>query len=232
MSYFPMFIQLEGESCLVVGGGRIAFHKVKVLKDFGAEVVVVAPEISEDIKNIGGVTCQERCFETRDLKGRRLAVAATDDREENHRISFLCRKEGIPVNAVDQTEDCDFIFPSYIKRGEVTAAFSSGGQSPAVTQYLKEQMQPILTEHLGELTAQLGSLRSWVKQIEPAGARKAVYQALLSQGLEQGTLLSEEDIGKIILKRFKEEIRNEGAGTWRGCRRNQDCGEVNAGRPQ
>ncbi len=201
MSYFPMFIQLEGESCLVVGGGRIAFHKVKVLKDFGAEVVVVAPEISEDIKNMDGVTCQERRFDTRDLKGRRLAVAATDDREENHRISLLCRKERIPVNAVDQTEDCDFIFPSYIKKGEVAAAFSSGGQSPVVTQYLKEQMQPILTAQLGELTEQLGSLRSRVKQIEPAGVRKDVYQALLRQGLEQRGLLSEEDIGKIIAEK-------------------------------
>ena len=201
MSYFPMFIQLEGESCLVVGGGRIAFHKVKVLKDFGAEVVVVAPEISEDIKNMDGVTCQERRFDTRDLKGRRLAVAATDDREENHRISLLCRKERIPVNAVDQTEDCDFIFPSYIKKGEVAAAFSSGGQSPVVTQYLKEQMQPILTAQLGELTEQLGSLRSRVKQIEPAGVRKDVYQALLRQRLEQRGLLSEEDIGKIIAEK-------------------------------
>ncbi len=65
-----------------------------------------------------------------------FVIAATDDQKTNHEISHMQRKK-IPVNAVDQKEDCGFIFPSYVKEGEVVAAFSSGGQSPLITQYLK-----------------------------------------------------------------------------------------------
>lgn len=198
MSYFPMFIELKGKSCLIVGGGQVAFHKMKVLRDFGARLTVVAAEISSEIKETKGVHCREKLFEPEDLKGQELVVAATDDKEQNHKISVLCQKEHIPVNAVDQMEDCSFIFPAYLKKGEVVAAFSSGGQSPVVAQYLKEQMRPILTELLGELAAQLGGLREQVKQIEPKGARKVVYQALLQQGLVQAALLSENEIEKIM----------------------------------
>lgn len=198
MSYFPMFIQLEGKSCLVVGGGRIAFHKVKVLRDFGAEVLVVASEILPEIKNMESVACREKCFGPEDLKGKELVVAATDDKGENHRVSLLCRERHLPVNAVDQAEDCSFIFPAYLRQGEVVAAFSSGGQCPVAAQYLKEKMRPEMTELLGELAVQLGSLRGRVKELVPAGERKAVYQALLKQGLKQASLLSEEEIQHAI----------------------------------
>ena len=198
MSYFPMFIELEGRSCLVVGGGQIALHKVRVLLDFGAKITVTAAEILPELKEAEGIRCLEKRFEPKDLKGQKLVVAATDDKEENHRISLLCKKERIPVNVVDQIEDCSFIFPSYLKKKEVVAAFSSGGQSPVVTQYLKEQMRPVLTELLGELAMQAGSLREYVRQNVQEASRKAVYQAILQKGLEREAPLTEEEIEKII----------------------------------
>jgi len=196
-----MFIELKGKSCLVVGGGRVALRKVQVLKDFGAEVCVVAVSILPEIQALEAVDCQEKAFGPEDLRGRELVVAATDDKEENHQISLLCQKEHIPVNAVDQTEDCSFIFPAYLKEGEVVAAFSSGGQSPVVAQYLKEKMRPHLTGLLGVLAAQLGSLRARIKQVQPESARKAVYEALLQQGLKQAAMVSEEQIEKAIASR-------------------------------
>ena len=155
MAYFPMFVQLEGRPCLVVGGGRVALRKARALRDFGALVTVVADKILEDIKRMEGVVWREGHFCPADLKGQALVVAAMDDKEENHRVSVLCRERRIPVNAVDQIEDCGFIFPAYVKQGEVVAAFSSGGQSPAVAQYLKGRIEPEMTETLGELAAQL-----------------------------------------------------------------------------
>ena len=198
MSYFPMFIELQDKNCLIVGGGQIALHKVRVLRDFGAKLTVVAVEISPEIKETEGVDWRERCFEPEDIKNQELVVAATDNKEQNHKISLLCQKEQIPVNAVDQIEDCSFIFPAYLKEGEVVAAFSSGGQSPVVTQYLKKQMRPILTELIGTLAAQLGGLRERVKQMESKEARKTVYQTLFQKGLEQTRQLSEEEIEKVI----------------------------------
>lgn len=198
MAYFPMFVQLEGSPCLVVGGGGIALRKVRALKDFGARVLVAADEILDEIKGMDGVAWQERGFLAEDLEGMALVVAATDNKEENHRISCLCREKRIPVNAVDQIEDCSFIFPAYLKEGEVVAAFSSGGQSPVVAQYLKEQARPRVTGLLGDLAAQLGDMRGTVKKMEPAGRRKAVYEELLRRGLDQGGLLSQEDIREIM----------------------------------
>ncbi len=196
--YFPMFIEIKNKSCLVVGGGRIALHKVKVLKDFGVQIMVVAPMIMPEIQEMKDVVCCERHFEKEDLKGQAMVIAATDDKELNHRISQACREEKIPVNAVDQPEDCSFIFPAYLKEGEVVAAFSSGGQSPVVTQYLKEQMRPVMTPLLGNLAERLGSLRERVRQINPAKARKKIYQEILQAGFDKGEIPSDEEIEEII----------------------------------
>ncbi len=125
MSYFPMFIELNGRRCLVVGGGGIALHKIRVLKEFGADVLVVSPTVLPEILELKGVSYRRKSFDRSDLAGQELVVAATDDAEQNRRISELCREKHIPVNAVDQIKDCSFIFPAYLKEGEVVAAFSS-----------------------------------------------------------------------------------------------------------
>ena len=199
MAYFPMFVQLEGRPCLVAGGGRVALRKARALRDFGALVTVVADKILEDIKRMEGVVWREGHFCPADLKGQALVVAAMDDKEENHRVSVLCRERRIPVNAVDQIEDCGFIFPAYVKQGEVVAAFSSGGQSPAVAQYLKGRIEPEMTETLGELAAQLGKARERVKRMEPAEVRKGVYEEILRRGLEFGRALSREELEEILI---------------------------------
>lgn len=201
MSYFPMFVELKGKNCLVAGGGKVALRKVNVLKEFGAQIQVIAPEILPEIQKIEGVICTKRCLEQKDLEERELVIAATDHAEQNHRISQFCKKHRIFVNAVDQPEDCSFIFPAYLKEGEVVAAFSSGGQSPVITQYLKAQVHPIVTSYLGEMASCLGALRQRVKQCtESEEARKKIYQEILQLGLERDTIPSEEEIEKIIQK--------------------------------
>lgn len=180
MSYFPLFMELKDRDCLVVGGGRVAWRKVKVLMDFGARVSVVAPEIISEIGELGPDQLLEREFLDDDVWGRILVVAATDDETLNQRISRLCQARSIPVNVVDQIQDCSFIFPAYVKRGEVVAAFSSGGQSPVMTQYLKAQIKPVMTEKLGELAACLGSLRDVVhSSVQTETARKHLYLSLI-----------------------------------------------------
>ncbi len=200
MSYFPMFIELKGRRCLVAGGGNIALHKIKVLMDFGASVTVVSPDILPEIKQMELLAYREKRFHPNDLNHQQLVVAATDDGEENHRIAQACKERNLPVNAVDQIEDCSFIFPSYIKKGEVVAAFSSGGQSPLVTQYLKAQMQPLLTDFLAKLAERLGDMRESVHKQCKEEVRKMVYQEILSLGLEKGSVPSDEEIRQVIEK--------------------------------
>lgn len=185
MSYFPMFVELSDRQCLVVGGGNVALRKVKVLKDFGAVVTVAAPNILADIKEISNVSVIETENVNGILKSLEwdVVIAATDDYEVNHQIADFCRAKKIPVNAVDQVEDCSFIFPSYIKKGEVTGAFTSGGLSPVITQYLKEQNHTIITDFIGELAEHLGSIREEVKSEIPAEERKSYYQQILNEAL-------------------------------------------------
>lgn len=195
MSYFPMFVELKNKPCLVVGGGAVALRKVKTLKDFGAGITVTAPRIRPEIREMDGIFCREREFRQDDLKGQELVVAATADKGLNRQISIACKRAGIPVNAVDQPEDCSFIFPAYLKEGEVVSAFSSGGQSPVIAQFLKEQMRPAMTPWLGELADCLGSLRAAVKQgIKTEGERKKFYQELLQLSLEKDRIPTEEEI--------------------------------------
>lgn len=201
MSYFPMFIELEQASCLIVGGGQIAYRKVMVLKDFGAAITVVSPKISEEIKQNGQIICQERKFEETDLDKNRFVIVATDDKEFNHRIAELCHKRNLAVNVVDQIEDCDFIFGSYVKEGNVVAAISSGGKSPVITQYLKASIQKIMTKQIGKMADYLGALRPRVKdEIAAETERKKVYQELLKIGLETNEIPDEEETKAVIQK--------------------------------
>lgn len=205
MAYFPMFINIENQNCLVVGGGTVAFRKVQVLLDFKAAVTVIAPEVQEKLKkNLGNhIIIYERKFVPEDLRDMTLVVAATDDKEQNHRIAELAKKACIPVNAVDQIEDCSFIFPSYIKKQNVVGAFSSAGNSPVITQYLKEEMREVLDEQLGEINEYMGSVRDAVKaQVPTEPERRKVYQTVLTELLEEGrTGLKEDELLEIIKKR-------------------------------
>lgn len=210
MVYFPMFVQLKNKKCLVIGGGRIALRKIEVLKDFEADVTVIAPEMIPQIRQIDKIRRIFRTFMEEDFKEAELVVAATNDPKVNSEISKICMQRKIPVNAVDQKEDCSFIFPSYVKEGEVVAAFSSGGQSPLITQYLKEKIKPDLNKELGQLAQILGSLRKLAKScIATEQERKAFYKELLQIGLKDIDSLEEQRINEIIQKYTKNQSEIE-----------------------
>lgn len=201
MAYFPMFIDIRKKKCIVVGGGMVALRKVRVLMDFGAQVTVVAPRIHPQLRQLTGNVClKERAFEPGDLKDCVLVVAATDNVAENHRIAELAHRQCIPVNAVDQQEDCSFIFPSYWKQQDLVGAFSSAGNSPVLTQYLKESLKEVLTEDLGQVNAYMGSIRPIVKaRTETENQRRQVYREILAKLLaEEKTALLPEELEQLL----------------------------------
>lgn len=203
MAYFPAFIEIENHPVLVVGGGRTALKKIEVLLEFKADITVIASEFIEEIQKMDSqlVKRLEKPFQVSDVEGMHIVVAATESKEVNHVIAEVCRERKILVNAIDQASDCTFIFPSYIKQGEVVAAFSSGGKSPVVTQYLKEKNRPIVTLGLAELTERLGSLRDMAKEcIATEKMRKAFYQEVLALGLEEERVPDEKEIEEIFSK--------------------------------
>ncbi len=171
MAYFPMFVDLNDEDCLIVGGGIVALRKVKVLLDFGARVHLVAKTISEEIREIEKSTdrlfLEERAFDPEEARGYKLVVVATNDNDLNERISNICKFRSIPVNVVDDKEKCSFIFPSYLKSGDVVGAFSSGGKSPYLTQYLRDKMKDSITPDIGQINDRLGEIREKIKETYP-----------------------------------------------------------------
>lgn len=188
MAYLPIFVDIEGRDCLVIGGGRIALRKVKVLLDFDAAVRCIAPEFSDEMTELARlndkVTLEIREHTTEDLEGAYMVIAATDDKEVNAAISSYCRAHRILVNAVDDKENCGFIFSSYLKEKNLVAAFSSSGNSPLLTQYLRDREREILTPEMGQLNEVLGAMRDEVMEKYGSEAqRSAVYRAVLEEWL-------------------------------------------------
>lgn len=205
MAYFPMFVDMTERECLIVGGGNVAYRKVMVMLDFGAKVTVVAEDICEELRKlIAGdranngwfssdaadrITIIKRKFEQKDCDGMEMVIAATDDNALNHEIAEYCKAKGIMVNAVDQKADCSFIFPSYIKEKNLVAAFSSGGNSPVLTQYLKGKEQEILTPFLGELNEYMGQIREKViAEYHTEAERKRVFKEILCAAIDNGRI--------------------------------------------
>lgn len=208
MAYFPMFVDMTERECLIVGGGNVAYRKVIVMLDFGAKVTVVAENICDELRkltiddiasedNTGSYTANKenritfikRKFERKDCDGMEMVIAATDDNALNHEIAEYCKAKDIMVNAVDQKADCSFIFPSYIKEKNLVAAFSSGGNSPVLTQYLKGKEQEILTPFLGELNEYMGQIREKViAQYDTEAERKRVFKEILCAAIDNGRL--------------------------------------------
>lgn len=196
MAYFPMFIDIENKSCLVIGGGKVALRKVEYLRDFGAQVTVLAKQILPEIREMDGVESIEKSYEEADprLEDYLLVIVATDDGSFNQKITKLCREKKIPVNVVDNPKECSFILPAYLKEEKLLAAFSSGGNSPLLAQHLKEKNREILTPWLGKLNSYLGSLRPEVKKVcRTMAERKAVYKKILEAGLKEKRFLPLEE---------------------------------------
>ncbi len=208
MAYFPMFVDMTERECLIVGGGNVAYRKVIVMLDFGAKVTVVAEDICDELRKLtiddiasedktgsytankeNRITFIKRRFERKDCDGMEVVIAATDDNALNHEIAEYCKANGIMVNAVDQKADCSFIFPSYIKEKNLVAAFSSGGNSPVLTQYLKGKEQEVLTPFLGELNEYMGQIREKViAQYDTEAERKRVFKEILCAAIDNGRI--------------------------------------------
>jgi len=142
-SFYPVFLNLTGRRCVVIGGGQIAEGKITKLIDSGAEITVISPDATRGIRDAadrGTIKFQERKYRNGDLQDSFLAIAATNDRVVNQEIFEEAEKLGVLLNAVDDPPRCSFIAPSIVKRGPVTLAISTGGTSPALARKLRETL--------------------------------------------------------------------------------------------
>src|ERR1700731_135477 len=144
MGYIPIFLDVTGRECVVVGGGEVAARKVESLLEAGAQVTVVSPRLSQSMEAIvdnGSVTHLARNYERGDIHGCVLVYAATDNPKLHRELSAEARALGIPVNVVAVAELCSFIAPAVVKRGALQIAISTGGASPAFAARLRRNLE-------------------------------------------------------------------------------------------
>lgn len=135
MSFFPMFIELENQCCVIVGGGAVALRKAKSLLSCGAVVSVIAPHMDPEFMQYP-VQRFEREFQEKDLEHAHLVIAATNDLELNERIVTLCNERRIYVNSATRTNGNTFLFPGMVKQGDITIGVSTAGKSPILTKQI------------------------------------------------------------------------------------------------
>jgi len=136
LRHYPIFLDLRDRPVLVVGAGKVALRKTRGLVEAGARVTVVAPEWEPGFASLP-VQMVKRRFRTADLAGAWLVFAATDDRRTNRRISLAARAKGIFANIADSAEECDFIVPARVQRGNLQIAISTGGVDPRLAAELR-----------------------------------------------------------------------------------------------
>lgn len=195
MPHFPLFVNLRGQRALVVGGGKVALRKVQKLRPYGPAICLVAPQICDELMKMDGLNLRPRAFQVSDLRPRpALVIAATDDFEVNREIAALCKKRHIPVNVVDDPENCSFQFPALVHRGELSAGISTGGASPAAAVYFKERFQALLPEGIEQMLDWLEEQRPILKREIPEQSRRAAaFRRLFSACLEKGAPLTEQE---------------------------------------
>jgi siroheme synthase-like protein len=187
MSYYPIFLALEGRSCLVIGGGAVAERKVTGLLAAGATVTVVSPTLTASLETLvrdGRIRHIARAYRPDDLDGHRLAFVATDDGAVNAAVAEDGAAAGVWVNAADDPDHCDFILPSVLRRGRLQVAVATGGASPALSRAVRDQLETYFTTDHATLADVAADVRRDLRARGRA-ATPAAWQAALGAELRR-----------------------------------------------
>lgn len=217
MACFPLMIELEGKRGLIIGGGKIALHKIKVLLPFGVSLTVVSEGFCDGLlklaeENAAKVTLIHRSFEETDIESEDVCfvVAATDDEKLQSLVSKMCRDRHIPINVVDVKEKSSFYFPAIAKQEDLVVAVSTGGNSPVAAGYIKDKISEELPAYYGKLVEKLGMYRDLaLSRIDSYEERKHFFRELLRYGEEHNGELPEN----VVMKKMSQYERIEKSDT-------------------
>lgn len=190
---FPMFLKLEGKRCLVVGAGKVGEPKIRGLIDTGARIRVIALQASETVRGWaeeGTISLELRPFAAEDLDRTFLAVVAAASRALNESIYREAQLRGVLCNVVDVPEYCDFYYPAVVRRGDLQIAISTNGQSPSLSQKLRQQLDRQFGPGYAQWVAELGETRRLVLASDLDPQRKSeLLHSLASREALKAALL-------------------------------------------
>jgi len=187
MSYYPVFLDLSCKKTVVIGGGVVAQRKIETLLECGANIHVISRDLTPELqdmlkKGYIRLLCHE--FDESRVEDAFLIIIATNDRDLNQRVSGIARRRNILVNVVDQPEECSFIVPSVIKRGDLLIAISTSGKSPAMAKRIRETLEAQFGNEYGSFLNMMGRIR---KQLRldgiPEHERARTFQELVDSHL-------------------------------------------------
>lgn len=193
---YPVNLNVAGWPCLVVGGGAVGAEKAAELLRCGALVDVVAPEIGPGVEALAGATLHRRRYESGEAAGYRICVAATDSPEVNAEVFRDADTSGVLVNAADDPPNCSFTLPARVRRGDLLVTVSTAGRSPALSGWLRRQMEEQLGEEYAILleivAAARDDLRASGKKVSAAGWQTALDSGMLELIREDRTSEAKE----------------------------------------
>lgn len=184
MRYYPVFLDLAKQPCVVLGGGRFAADKVLALVEAGAEVRVVAARLNAELRELvarGAIDAVDRDYRAGDLAGARLVVDASGDEAINSASWKEAEAAGILINVVDRPAQCRFIAPAIVRRDPLLIAISTSGESPFLASALRARLERWLGREWGPFTALVGRVRRRLReQGVPIDEQTRIYRRLAS----------------------------------------------------
>ncbi|MEW6376850.1 MAG: bifunctional precorrin-2 dehydrogenase/sirohydrochlorin ferrochelatase [Thermodesulfobacteriota bacterium] len=193
VTYLPAFLDIHGKKCIVVGGGKVALRKVKILLDCGANVTVISPTLHPDLAQLVNKKALHRIsreYKSGDLGDAVIVIAATDVKEINDQATDEAKRLGALVNVVDDPEPSDFIIPSFFRRKDLTIAVSTSGMSPALAKKIRTTLEEKFGEEYALLLSLIGEVRTDLKRqgiiVSPEVWQRAIDLDLLSGFLRSG----------------------------------------------
>lgn len=218
MNYFPIFLRLQDQPVLVVGGGAVASRKIELLLKSGAKVTVVAPELNDAVAELAtsnAIIHRAEEFKPEHLDGMRLAVAATSRTAVNAWVAHQAEVRNISVNVVDDRELSRFIMPAIVDRSPVIVAVSSGGDAPVLTRRLREKLEAVLPSRLGRLAELAGSWRGKVKRrLTDSAQRRIFWERFFDGPAAADVLAGREEQAQLAVEHSLQT--DESSSEWRG----------------
>ncbi|MEJ2309732.1 MAG: siroheme synthase CysG [Gammaproteobacteria bacterium] len=217
MDFLPIFLDIKGQDCVVIGGGEVATRKIALLLRAGGRVTVISPELSEGVARMaenGEIRHIRSRWQEEDLKDYRLVIAATDDRKLNARIAELARECGRPVNVIDDASAGNFVMPSIIDRSPVLAAVSTGGASPVLARLIRTRLESLIPAGYGRLAELSKKYRDQVKRrfADPRDRRRFWNDALQGAVAERVFSGQMEEAEAVLQRALEQTEPGNGMG--------------------
>ena len=187
MRYYPVNLDVRNRGCLVVGGGAVGERKVKTLLECGARVTVIAPWVTEYLRNLASgnrICLKVRAYQPSDPDGHFLVIGATGDEKVNRQISEDASGRGILCNIADRPRACTFVLPAVVSQGDLVIAISTSNKSPAVAKRIRQALEKEFGPEYATLLKVMGAIRErLLAEAKSPESHKQKFERLLDEGL-------------------------------------------------